>query len=64
MATPSNAKPPRKLADVLLDTPSYAVRNHHFYEKLGYVKVGEDARDGSSLIAYQKGVEQGGVLAE
>jgi GNAT superfamily N-acetyltransferase len=24
-----------------LDTPSWAVRNHHFYEKHGYVKVGE-----------------------
>jgi GNAT superfamily N-acetyltransferase len=26
-----------------LDTPSWAVRNHHFYESLGYRKVGEEA---------------------
>ncbi len=37
-----------------LDTPGYATRNHHFYEKFGYVKVGEEARDGIILIAYEK----------
>lgn len=37
-----------------LDTPGYAVRNHHFYEKLGYVRVGEQFLDGFSLIAYEK----------
>jgi ribosomal protein S18 acetylase RimI-like enzyme len=26
-----------------LDTPSWAVRNHHFYESLGYRRVGEEA---------------------
>ncbi len=39
-----------------LDTPGYAVRNHHFYEKFGYVKVREEARDGITLVAYEKRV--------
>ncbi len=40
-----------------LDTPAYAVRNHHFYEKFGYVKVGEnEEEDGFLLIAYEKQV--------
>jgi len=25
-----------------LDTPHWAIRNHHFYEKMGYVKIRED----------------------
>jgi len=37
-----------------LDTPAYAVRNQHFYEKLGYVKVREDHHDGITLFAYEK----------
>lgn len=37
-----------------LDTPSYALRNHHFYEKLGYVKVGESAHLDVVLFAYEK----------
>ena len=37
-----------------LDTPDWAVRNHHFYEKFGYVKVGEDVQDDITLIAYEK----------
>ncbi len=39
-----------------LDTPLYAVRNHHFYEKFGYVKVGEEEEEGTGLIliAYEK----------
>jgi GNAT superfamily N-acetyltransferase len=37
-----------------LDTPAWAVRNIHFYEKLGYVKVGEFEDDGTALIAYEK----------
>jgi hypothetical protein len=37
-----------------LDTPLYAVRNQHFYEKLGYVKVAENDYDGFILIAYEK----------
>lgn len=40
-----------------LDTPAYATRNHHFYEKLGYVKVGERTEDdGFRLIMYEKQV--------
>jgi ribosomal protein S18 acetylase RimI-like enzyme len=38
-----------------LDTPTYAVRNQHFYEKFGYVKVGERAEDDDiTLIEYEK----------
>jgi GNAT superfamily N-acetyltransferase len=37
-----------------LDTPIWAVRNHHFYEKLGYVKVEEIAADGIILVSYEK----------
>jgi GNAT superfamily N-acetyltransferase len=38
-----------------LDTPVYSVRNHHFYEKLGYVKVDEfEEADGFRLYAYEK----------
>lgn len=38
-----------------LDTPAYATRNHHFYEKMGYVKVREfSAEDGFALFAYEK----------
>jgi GNAT superfamily N-acetyltransferase len=37
-----------------LDTPIWAIRNIHFYEKLGYVKVREFADDDTTLIAYEK----------
>lgn len=38
-----------------LDTPLYALRNQHFYEKLGYVKVGEgDESSEIILINYEK----------
>ncbi len=38
-----------------LDTPQYAVRNQHFYEKFGYVRVREFvADDHTPLIAYEK----------
>lgn len=38
-----------------LDTPLYAVRNQHFYEKFGYIKVKDfTADDGFALIAYEK----------
>lgn len=37
-----------------LDTPAYALRNQHFYEKFGYVKVGEQDIDGFILYAYEK----------
>jgi ribosomal protein S18 acetylase RimI-like enzyme len=36
-----------------LDTPAYAVRNQHFYEKFGYIKVGEREEDGDSLILFR-----------
>jgi ribosomal protein S18 acetylase RimI-like enzyme len=39
-----------------LDTPSWAVRNQHFYEKLGYVKIGETAYTDITLFAYEKRV--------
>ena len=39
-----------------LDTPERAVRNHHFYKKLGYVKVGEEVPEGVDirLFLYEK----------
>lgn len=40
-----------------LDTPLYALRNQHFYEKCGYARVGESTEpDGLILIAYEKRV--------
>ena len=35
-----------------LDTPEWAVRNHHFYEKLGYVKVGDEVPTGLPIRLY------------
>lgn len=38
-----------------LDTPHLNTRNHHFYEKLGYVKVGEhQISDKLTLFDYEK----------
>lgn len=38
-----------------LDTPHLSFRNHHLYEKLGYVKVGESRQEGSLvLFEYRK----------
>jgi len=37
-----------------LDTPTYAVRNQHFYEKFGYIKGDERQADGIRLIRYEK----------
>jgi GNAT superfamily N-acetyltransferase len=38
-----------------LDTPVYALRNHHFYEKFGFVRVGKSFEpDGFALYAYEK----------
>ena len=39
-----------------LDTPLYAVRNHHFYEKFGFVKVSQRdvPEDNITLIEYEK----------
>lgn len=42
-----------------LDTPKWAIRNQHFYEKFGYVKQREFVEeDGTTLIAYEKRVSQ------
>jgi len=40
-----------------LDTPQWAIRNIHFYEKLGYIKIGEFEDDGTPLIAYEKQIK-------
>ena len=40
-----------------LHTPIWAVRNQHFYEKFGYVKVGEEVYPDITLIAYEKWME-------
>lgn len=40
-----------------LDTPYLNLRNHHFYEKLGYIKVGEtepDPETGFYLFLFEK----------
>ena len=39
-----------------LDTPAYATRNQHFYEKLGFVRVGETVFPDITLIQYEKGL--------
>ncbi|MEK4044605.1 GNAT family N-acetyltransferase [Paenibacillus sp. FSL H8-0048] len=39
-----------------LDTPSWAVRNHHFYEKHGFIKTGEtkDTESNESIWEYER----------
>lgn len=38
-----------------LETPKWNIRNHHFYEKMGYVKVGEIPEgDGPAQYMYEK----------
>jgi GNAT superfamily N-acetyltransferase len=39
-----------------LHTPTYAIRNHHFYEKFGYIRGEEveEVDDGIMLYAYEK----------
>jgi GNAT superfamily N-acetyltransferase len=37
-----------------LDTPAWAIRNQHFYEKRGYVKVSEEKFPGITMFAYEK----------
>lgn len=38
-----------------LDTPAYAIRNHHFYEKFGYVRGEESVEHGGIVLyAYEK----------
>jgi len=41
----------------VLDTPSWNLRTQHFYEKAGYIKIGElDTAEGFSLFQYEKRV--------
>jgi GNAT superfamily N-acetyltransferase len=40
-----------------LDTPVYAVRNHHFYEKFGYLRGEAFEVDGFPLYPYTKPAE-------
>ena len=44
----------------VLDTPEWHTRNHHFYEKLGYRKVGEqeEVHAGFTLRIYQKDMDR------
>jgi ribosomal protein S18 acetylase RimI-like enzyme len=39
-----------------LETPTFATRNQHFYERLGFVRVGEKVSPGITLIQYEKRV--------
>lgn len=41
-----------------LDTPAWATRNHHFYEKLGYVKVGEQGSGEDREFNYKKTISR------
>ena len=46
-----------------LDTPCWAIRNHHFYEKLGYVQIGETshyANDSPPVFHYEKRIPDAG----
>ena len=40
-----------------LNTPTWAICNQHFYEKFGYVKVGEEEYPTITLITYEKQFE-------
>lgn len=44
----------------MLDTPEWHTRNHHFYEKLGYKKIGEkeEPHAGFVLRVYQKEMKE------
>jgi ribosomal protein S18 acetylase RimI-like enzyme len=37
-----------------LETPTFATRNQHFYEKLGFVRTGEKVHPDITLIQYEK----------
>lgn len=41
-----------------LNTPAWAIRNQHFYEKLGYVKVKEETHPDIILFWYEKLISQ------
>ncbi len=38
----------------LLDTPEWAIRNHHFYESLGYRRVGTAPHEDFNLVIYER----------
>ena len=42
----------------ILDTPGWATRNQHFYEKLGYVRVREERSGGEVSICYEKRISR------
>ncbi len=45
-----------------LETPDYAIRNHHFYEKNGFLKVGHTPavpEIGFGFVQYEKRTQQG-----
>ncbi len=42
-----------------LDTPTFATRNQHFYERLGFVRVGETVSPDITLIHYEKRLADG-----
>jgi len=44
-----------------LDTPSWAVRNHKFYEKLGFVHVGHTLEPTSGFILYIYRMQGAGI---
>ena len=44
-----------------LDTPIWTIRNIRFYEKLGYVRVGEVEDDDTTLIMYEKLISKSGI---
>jgi ribosomal protein S18 acetylase RimI-like enzyme len=37
-----------------LETPTFATRNQHFYEKLGFLRTGEKVQPDITLIQYEK----------
>jgi GNAT superfamily N-acetyltransferase len=37
-----------------LNTPAWAIRNHHFYEKFGFRRTGESEWGGVPLLDYEK----------
>jgi ribosomal protein S18 acetylase RimI-like enzyme len=43
---------------IVLDTPDWNLRTQHFYEKAGYVRIGEiDTGEGFPLFQYEKRLE-------
>lgn len=42
----------KDLNEIILETPSFNIKNHHFYEKAGYVKIGE-VKYGEDCFSYK-----------